>query len=497
MENAYARFVSLFGEVADLRRAAELIEWDERVCMPNGGASAHGEMQATLRRLAHEAFTRDEVGRAIEALQQEAAPGTDQARMAAVAARDFQKATRVPAAFVAAHAQAVSASQHAWERARANNDFAAFAPHLARVLDLKREYVTFFPPAEHPYDVLLDDCEPGMKTAEVQTLFAGLRPRQVALIKAIAGRPSLEDDFLHGAYDEAEMLQFAVEVASAFGFDWTRGRQDKSVHPFATGIGSDDVRITTRWVPELPFGLLFGTMHETGHALYEQGVSRAYHRTPLEGGASLGVHESQSRLWENVIGRSRGFWRHFFPSLQARFPTQLGGITAEQFYAGINRVQPSLIRVEADEATYNLHIMLRVELEIGLIEGRTAVADLPALWRERMQEYLGVVPSTDALGVLQDVHWSAGLFGYFSTYTLGNVIAAQLWDRYRQVEPACEQQVASGEFAPLLTWLREQLHQHGRAFETQDLVTRITGSPIDSEPYLAYLERKYGELYGL
>ncbi len=495
--DALTQFSSLFAEVADLRRAAELIEWDERVCMPRGGASTHGEMQATLRRLAHEAFTRQEMGKAIDTLVRASDPATDEGRLAAVAARDYEKATRVPPTFVAQHAHTVSAAQHAWEHARAANDFNAFAPHLERVLDLKRQYVGFFPPSEHPYDVLLDDCEPGMTTADVKALFGRLRPRQVTLLKAIAARPAIDDACLSGAYTEADMLAFAVEVAGSFGFDWDRGRQDKSVHPFATGIGSDDVRITTRWVEHIPFGLLFGTMHETGHALYEQGVARAHHRTPLEGGTSLGVHESQSRLWENVVGRSRGFWTHFFPSLQARFQAQLRGVSVDQFYKGINKVQPSLIRVEADEATYNLHIMLRVELEIALIEGHLSVQDLPAAWSSRMSEYLGIEPPTDAVGVLQDVHWSAGLFGYFSTYTLGNVIAAQLWERFGIVNPERDAEVARGEFAPLLSWLRKELHQHGRAFQAQDLVERITGRRIDPEPYLGYLEQKYGALYDL
>ena len=497
MDTLLTEFKSRFAEVADLRRAAELIEWDERVCMPSGGASTHGEMQATLRRLAHEAFTRDEMGESIQALLRASDPASDVGRLAAVASHDYEKATRVPPSFVAEHAQTVSASQHAWEQARARNDFAAFAPHLQKVLDLKRQYVTFFPPSEHPYDVLLDDCEPGMKTSEVKVLFGTLRPRQVALIKAIATRPPIDDSFLGGGYAEADMLGFAVDVAGGFGFDWSRGRQDKSVHPFASGIGADDVRITTRWVERMPFSLLFGTMHETGHALYEQGVSKEHHRTPLEGGTSLGVHESQSRLWENVIGRSRGFWTHFFPALQTRFGSQLAGISLEQFHRAINKVQPSLIRVEADEATYNLHVMLRVELEIALIEGKATVRDLPELWRNGMKEYLGLVPPTDALGVLQDVHWSAGLFGYFATYTIGNVIAAQLWERFGVINPDRDAEVARGEFGPLLSWLRRELHQHGRAYQAQDLIERITTKRIDPAPYLTYLETKYGELYGV
>ncbi|HVZ22544.1 MAG TPA: carboxypeptidase M32, partial [Vicinamibacterales bacterium] len=345
--------------------------------------------------------------------------------------------------------------------------------------------------------VLLDDFEPGMTTADVQQIFATLRPAQVDLIRALAARPPIDDACLRVPYAERDMWDFAVQVITRFGFDWQRGRQDKSVHPFATGIGSDDVRITTRWVEHQPLSLLFGTMHETGHALYEQGVSRKHHRTMLEGGASLGVHESQSRLWENLVGRSRPFWEHFYPALQAACPSQLGAVPLDRFYRAVNRVQPSLIRVEADEATYNLHVMLRVELEIAMLEGSVAVADLPEAWRARMQDYLGVTPETDAAGVLQDIHWSAGLFGYFATYTLGNLIAAQLWETFLGMNPSRDSQIRAGDFAPLLQWLRTNLHQYGRMFEPQDLVARVTGSKIDPAPYLRYLTAKYNEVYGI
>jgi carboxypeptidase Taq len=485
--------------VADLRHAADLLEWDERVCMPDGGATTHGEMLATLRRIAHEKFTSSEMGDAIDAARVESArldDGGDAQRLVEVTARDYEKATKVPAPFVAEYAEAVSASQQAWGQARARSDFPAFKPFLERIVALKRRYVTFFPPAEHPYDVLLDDFEPSMKTAEVRTIFEALRSRQVELIRSVGAQPPVDDTFLRTPYAEADMLAFAVEVITAFGFDWTRGRQDKSLHPFATSIGADDVRITTRWVDDMPLGMLFGTMHETGHALYEQGVKREHHRSALEGGASLGVHESQSRLWENLVGRSLPFWEHFYPRLQARFPSQLGAIALDRFYRAINKVQPSLIRVEADEATYNLHVMLRVELEIALIDGAISVDDLPERWNAGMREYLGLTPPDAARGVLQDIHWSAGLFGYFATYTLGNVIAAQLWRRFKEVHPERDDDIARGEFRPLLQWLRHELHQHGRAFRPQELVQRITGSAVDPDPYLQYLEGKYGRMSG-
>jgi len=490
-----ARLLTLIGEVSDLKHAADLIEWDERVYMPSNAANVHAEMSATLRRIAHEKFISREVGDAIAAAGEQVAGDADDSdakRMVAVTAREYEKALRVPADFVAEHAAVVSAAQHAWAHARAESSFPLFQPHLEKVIELKRRYVTFFPPAEHPYDPLLDEYEPGMKTSDVKRLFAQLRPRQVALIRRLADRPAPANGFLSAKYAEADLWPFAVEVITAFGFDWTRGRQDKSVHPFAMGIGSDDVRITTRWVEGQPLSLLFGTMHEAGHALYEQGVSPKHHRSMLEGGASLGIHESQSRLWENLVGRSRPFWEHFFPKLQARCPSQLAGVTVDDFYTAINRVKPSLIRVEADEATYNLHVMLRVELELALVEGTVKVADLPEAWKALTEEYLGLTPPNDAQGVLQDIHWSAGLFGYFGTYTLGNVIAAQLWSRYAQEHSTRDEELQAGEFKPLLSWLRRELHQHGRKYQPIELVQRVTGSGIDPEPYLQYLEQKFG-----
>ena len=497
MTNGLHKLRSLSAEVADLRRAADLLEWDERVCMPERGATTHGEMLATLRRIAHEKFASAEMGDALEAARAEAGgidDGGAAQRLVEITARDYDKAIKVPAAFVAEYAEAVSASQQAWGQARAQSDFSSFKPFLEKVVALKRRYVAFFPPAEHPYDVLLDDFEPSMKTAEVRAIFDALRSRQVDLIRALGAAPSTDDAFLRVPYAEADMLAFAVDVITEFGFDWTRGRQDKSLHPFATAIGADDVRITTRWVEGMPLSMLFGTMHETGHALYEQGVRPEHHRSALEGGASLGIHESQSRLWENLVGRSLPFWQRFYPRLQARFPSQLGAVTLEQFYRAINKVQPSLIRVEADEATYNLHVMLRVELEIALIEGAISVDDLPERWNTGMREYLGLTPPDAARGVLQDIHWSAGLFGYFATYTLGNVIAAQLWRRFEDVHPERDNDIRRGEFRPLLEWLRRELHQYGREYRPTQLVQRITGSSVDPEPYLRYLEEKYGRM---
>lgn len=500
MQAQFEKLKELSAEIADLNHSMALLGWDQQVFMPPGGAEERGYMLGTLGKIAHEKFTSPEMGHLLDELRQELPqldPDGEMYRIIRQTAREYDKATCVPASFFADQSQVVALAQQGWMQARAASDFSIFRPHLEKVVELTQRYVTFFPPAEHPYDTLLDNYEPGMKTSEVKAIFEALRPQQVELIQAISQRPSIEADFLRLAYDEKSMWAFSEEVATAFGYDWKRGRQDPTAHPFCQSIGPDDVRITSRWVPELPFALLFGTMHETGHALYEQGVGHTWSRTALEGGASMAIHESQSRMWENLVGRSRPFWEHFYPSLQARFTSQLGNVSLDQFYRAINRVQPSFIRVEADEATYNLHIMLRFELEIALLSGEVAVKDLPEIWNAKMQAYLGVVPPNDAKGVLQDIHWSGGMLGYFSTYALGNLISAQLWEKFKTLNPELDDQLRQGDFSNLLSWLRVKIHQYGRKYEPQELVERVTKSKIDPEPYLRYLNGKYGEIYGL
>jgi carboxypeptidase Taq len=309
--------------------------------------------------------------------------------------------------------------------------------------------------------------------------------------------PQVDDSFFNQNYPKQQQWDFGVEVATAFGYDWTRGRQDEAAHPFTTTFGLNDVRITTRFMEDLVSSSMFSTMHEAGHGLYELGFDPALGRTPLADGASLAVHESQSRMWENLVGRSMPFWNHFYGRLQEFFPTQLDGVSVDTFYRGINKVEPSFIRVEADEATYNLHVMLRLELEIALMEGSLAVADLPEAWNARMQEYLGVTPPDDAKGVLQDVHWSSGLIGYFPTYALGNLISVQLWEKINEDMPDLAVQIEKGEFSELLGWLRTNIHRHGAKFEPQELVQKVTGSKIDPTAYLRYLRTKYSEIYSL
>jgi carboxypeptidase Taq len=494
------RFKQILAEVSDLNNAAALLDWDQQTYMPPRGAIARGHQLATLERLAHLRFTSDEMGSLLEDLKRKAAdldPDSDDARLIRVTARRFDKQVKVPGDLVAEFARVTAIAQQTWQQAKAEDNFSLFQPHLEKVVELRRAYADLFAPYDHIYDALLDDFEPGLKTADVQKIFTDLRPQQVELIKAIGEKPAIDSSFLLQYYDEQKQWDFSKQVATRFGYDWQRGRLDKSAHPFTTNFGIDDVRITTRVLPENLSSTLFGTMHETGHALYEMGVDPALERTPLARGASLAVHESQSRMWENLVGRSYPFWIYFYPRLQDAFPTQLGGVSLDAFYKAINKVEPSLIRVEADEATYNLHIMLRLELEIELIEGAVAVKDLPEAWNARMQDYLGIKPASDAQGVLQDIHWSGGSIGYFSTYALGNLISVQLWERIQLDLPTLEDQIRKGEFSELLGWLREHIHRYGAKYEPQELVQRITGSKIDAAPYVRYLWDKYGKIYDL
>jgi carboxypeptidase Taq len=499
MEEKLQRFKTILAEISDLNSATALLDWDQQVNMPPGGADGRGNQMATLERLSHERATSPELGQLLEDLKPIVAsldPDSNDARLVKVTARHYHKAKQVPSEHVVEFAKATTSGQQAWVKARQKSDFSLFLPALERIVDLRKEYASFFPDFDHPYDAILDDFEPGMKTADVKTIFDGLRPKQVELIQKIAARPQVDDAFLHQPFDEKKQWDFGVEVISKYGYNWQRGRQDKAPHPFTTGFGSGDVRITTRVDPAFLNTMIFGTMHECGHALYGQGFAPELERTGLDDGASLGVHESQSRMWENLVGRSFPMWEYFYPRLQQVFP-QLSEVPLEKFYKGINKVQPSFIRVEADEATYNLHIMLRLEIEIALLEGKVVAKDLPALWNSKMQEYLGVTPPNDAKGVLQDVHWSGGMIGYFSTYALGNIISAQLWEKIDQDIPDLSVQIRQGKFESLLEWLREKIHRHGAKFEPQELVQKVTGSKIDPAAYVRYLTKKFGDIYGI
>jgi carboxypeptidase Taq len=493
-------FRERLGEVYDLNAASSVLGWDQQVNMPPGGAEERSSQLATLGALAHTKFTSDAMMEALAAAREEAKaldPDSDEARLVSETGRDIEKERKVPSEWVSRFAKVTSLAQQTWQKARAEVDFAAFAPKLEEVFGLRREYADFFKPYDHIYDPLLDDFEPGMKAAQVDEIFSELRDQQVELVQAIADTGLADDSLLHQQFPIDKQWAFGEEVIKDFGYDFDRGRQDKSAHPFTTTFGIGDVRITTRFEDDFISPALFATLHEAGHAMYEQGIKQDLSRTPLADGTSLGIHESQSRLWENLVGRSRPFWQHYYPALQQTFPEQLGEVDLDSFFLAVNTVEPSLIRVEADEATYNLHIMLRFELEKALMEDTLAIKDLPAAWNDKMQEYLGVTPPNDADGVMQDIHWSAGLVGYFPTYSLGNLIACQWWEVIRRDIPEIEGQIGSGEFGPLLGWLRENIHQHGSKFKPNELIERITGESLTAAPYLRYLKDKFSQIYGL
>ena len=486
--------------IDDLESAAAVLAWDQETFMPDGGAEARARQLSTLQSTAHERFVSDETGtlldRAAEATEG-ADPLDDGASLVRVTRRDYERARRVPSSLVAELSEATSRAKQAWKKARAEDDFTIFAPHLETLVDLSVEKAEAIGYEDEPYDALLQEFEPDLTTAEVADTFTALREDLVPLVDAIADSPQLEDGVLHRSYPQPAQRTFGEQILADLGYDFDRGRQDVSAHPFTTSFSVGDVRITTRYEEDYLPSALFSMIHEGGHALYEQGIDPALDRTPLGDGASLGVHESQARLWENHVGRSRPFWRHYFPKLRDAFPDAVGDVSLDAFYRAVNRVEPSLIRVEADEVTYNLHVMLRFELERGLIDGTVAVDELPARWNAAMDDYLGVVPDTDANGVLQDVHWSMGSFGYFPTYTLGTLTAAQLMDTVREEIPDLDARLAEGDFDPLLDWLRAHVHRHGRKCTAPQLLERITGRALSATPWLQYARDKFGALYDL
>jgi carboxypeptidase Taq len=466
--------------------------------MPKGGIASRAEQMATLSRLAHEMLIEDETGRLLGSLGAPD-PSSEEGALVRRARREYERATKLPAELVARTARATTLAEPAWERAREESDWSVFAAHLEEILSLKRQAAEALGYEDHPYDALLDGYEPGAKKARLEAMFGELRAGILPLIREVAGQGDGGDRLapLYGSFDETKQERFGVEVVTRFGYDWERGRQDRTVHPFCASFGPGDARITTRFDPGWLTPALFGTFHEAGHALYQQGINPSYARTPLYGSASMGVHESQSRLWENLVGRSRAFWSYFYPRLRDTFPEALHKVDLETFYRAINVLAPSKIRVEADEATYNLHILLRFELEAALLESDLSVADLPAAWNAKMEEYLGVTPENDAQGVLQDIHWANGLFGYFPTYAIGNVLSVQFFDEALKAHPEIPEQIAEGELTALLGWLRENVHHHGARYEPNELVERATGRPLDTTPYLRHLKSKFGELYDL
>ncbi len=487
--------------IHDLEAAAALLGWDQRCYMPPGGATARARQIAVLQRLAHEAFTDPAIGALLDGLrpyEDSLAYDSDEASLIRVTRRDYERATRIPPAFKAEYDANAATTYQVWIQARAEDDFARVRPHLERTLDLSRRYAAFFPEAEHPIDPLIAISDEGITGAYLSQLFGVLRAHLAPMVAAIAARPAPDDSFLLQRYPGDQQLAFGLEIARRFGYDLDRGRQDLSGHPISTTITRDDVRITTRLDEHTAVSALFGTMHETGHAIYSQNIRPELSGTPLGHGATAGVHESQSRLWENLVGRSRAFWDFCYPRFQRAFPEQLADVPADAFYRAINKVQPGLFRVGADEVTYSLHCAMRFQLEMDLLDGRVSIPDLPAVWRERFLKNFGIAPDNDRDGVLQEMNWYCGrIGGLYQHFTLGNLMSAQWFEMATDAHPEMEDEIARSEFSTLRRWLTDHIHTHGRKFTIPELVERVTGGPLTADAYICYLKKKYGTLYGL
>jgi carboxypeptidase Taq len=491
-------FRGALAEISDLSGLAALAGWDKETQMPRGGAETRAVQLSTLSKLIHQKNTAPRLGELLAQLEPEHAQAdTLEGALVRLMRLEFDRRSKLPADFVAEFSKARSIAGTVWEESRPKNDFKTFQPHLEKMFEYTQRAADLIGYDTHPYDALLWDYDPGLKTEDIRTIFAEVREFTVPFLKRIVSAGEHVDySILERSYPVEAQRAFALEVAQAFGYDLQRGRLDVTAHPFATNFGRDDVRITTRFDEHYFPMAFYGVLHEAGHAMYEQNTGDELRRTPLARGAWSTAHESQSRLWENLVGRSRAFWHYWMPRAQMHFKA-LDGVDAETMYKLVNRVRPSLIRVEADELTYNLHIMLRFELELEVFEGRTKVHELPEAWRAKMQEYLGVTPSDDRDGVMQDIHWSSAYFAYFPTYSLGNILSVQLFERAAAQMGDLHAMFARGEFKPLLQWLEHAMLRHGKTYLPPELIRRATGSELSAKPYLRYLETKFSDLYKL
>jgi carboxypeptidase Taq len=497
---AYDELLRRNREASLLGSCAELLGWDELTCMPAAGAANRAEQLALMAGLQHDRATDPRLGEllaAVEASSLTADPDSIAAANVRELRRFYDRQVRLPRSLVEETARVTSLAQQEWAAARQDDDFARYRPWLERVLAVRRREAEFAG-ADDPYDALLDEYEPGARHTDLARLFGELRRELLPLLDALSGSSRVPDAaVLHREYPVERQRQFGELAAAAIGFDFRAGRLDTTVHPFFSTIGPGDCRITCRFDARDFCEGFFGILHETGHGLYEQNLDPAHYGTPVGEAPSLGWHESQARLWENTVGRGRAFWRYFFPQAQRLYPATLRDVAPDEFYFAVNRVERSLCRVEADEVTYNLHILFRFELEQALVSGDLAPADLPGAWNEASERFLGVVPASDAEGCLQDGHWGSGLIGYFPTYTLGNLIAAQLFARAEAELGGFDDAFSRGDFGGLLGWLRERVYRQGSRYPAGRLVEVATGSPLSHRPLVQALWRKYGELYGL
>jgi carboxypeptidase Taq len=501
----YSRLLETLHTVKDLNSVEGLLAWDQRVLMPSNAAEERGEVLATVGKLSHELFTSNATGELLDTLkpyEESLDPDSDEASTIRVTRRDYERRKIYPAEFEAECARAEIMGYQSWIEAREAQDFSSFLPALTRIVDLRRQQISIYkavhPEVEDDYDVLLNDFEPFLTATEVDVVFDRLKAATIPLVeKVVANADRVDDSFLNGSFPVSKLEQLSKYVAKSLGVTDEGWRLDPTVHPFASAIALNDIRLTTKYLESNVMSSYFSTMHEFGHGLYEANVSPTIARTNLQRGASMAWHESQSRMWENLVGRSRRHWDWATPVVQKCFPGEFDDVTPDRFYRAVNKLQPSLIRVEADELTYNLHIILRYELERDIFANRVELKDLPEAWNRKIHEYLGLDVPNDTVGVMQDVHWGEGLFGYFPTYSLGSVVSLQLWQRIRAEIPDLEGKIGRGETGELAEWLRSEIHQHGRKFAPKDLLQKVLGTDrFDAEPLIGYLTDKVNDLYG-
>lgn len=496
-QKLYTAYTSLLQKAADINNASAVLGWDQEVYMPAKGAEFRGRQLATLASQAHEILTSDHLNNILHELAQRNDLSETERMNVVRSLEDIEKNKKLSGEFVEDLSRQSSECFNAWVDARQKNDYSIFAPSLLKMIGLKKKQADLYGYEAHPYDALLDDYEKGANVAMLDKVFKGIREMLPAILDKIKHAPQVSNDCFHQNFPKEPQWNFGIDVLKSMGFDFEAGRQDYSEHPFTTSFAPTDVRVTTRVDEHNYASMLWSCIHEGGHGLYEQGLPESQYGLPLGAAASLSIHESQSRLWENCIGRSIGFWQHFYPKLQQYFPQQLGNVSVDTFYKAANMVAPSLIRTEADEVTYHFHVMIRYEIEKALIEGSLDPKDLRTAWNDQYRKYLGVTPPDDKSGVLQDVHWSHGSFGYFPTYSLGSLYAAQFYHQAGKEIPALHPQINNGEFKPLLAWLREKIHKHGRRYYSEELCELVTGSKLDPAYFMKYIEDKYNGIYDL
>ncbi|MEO5644207.1 MAG: carboxypeptidase M32 [Bacteroidia bacterium] len=493
----YEEYKNQMQRIADVNYSSALLSWDQETYMPEGGAELRARQQSTLAGISHDMFTAESLGKVLELLEKDDSLNEIQKNNTRQTRKDYLKAKKYTRAFVEEMSQSISEAFNAWQEAKSKSDFSIFAPKLKKLIELKRKECEMLGYKEHAYDALLDQHEPGLTTKEVEILFDEVRESLVPFVKSIAAKPLHSAALLHQQYDKTKQFDFSVQVLKAMQFDFKYGRQDLSVHPFTINFGAQDVRVTTRVDEKNLSDCITGTIHEGGHALYEQGLPASEYGLPSGEAVSLGIHESQSRLWENNVGRSMAFWKGQFAELRKYFPEQLKNASVQDIFSAINVVQPSFVRINADELTYHFHIMIRFEVEKALFENKLQAEDIPGFWNKRYKDYLGIDVPSAAEGCLQDVHWSHGSFGYFPTYSLGSFYAAQFFNKAKQDIPSLEKEIEAGNYSSLVKWLRENIHQYGKRYEAKELCERVTGEKLNFRYFMEYAKEKYGALYSV